>query len=133
MIVALTGGTGGAKLVEGFAAEIDPAELTVICNTGDDCDLSRTLCFAGYRHDHLHACRLERSGKRAGASPATRSPCWNNCGGWVTTPGSISAIKIWRRILRARGLLKEGLQTMRRSPSGFAARSALIDNFTHVR
>jgi LPPG:FO 2-phospho-L-lactate transferase len=36
MIVALTGGTGGAKLVEGLAAEIDPAELTVICNTGDD-------------------------------------------------------------------------------------------------
>jgi len=36
MIVALSGGTGGAKLVEGLAAEIDPAELTVICNTGDD-------------------------------------------------------------------------------------------------
>jgi LPPG:FO 2-phospho-L-lactate transferase len=36
MIVALTGGTGGAKLVQGLAAEIDPAELTVICNTGDD-------------------------------------------------------------------------------------------------
>ncbi|HWH79848.1 MAG TPA: 2-phospho-L-lactate transferase CofD family protein, partial [Candidatus Binatus sp.] len=36
MIVALTGGTGGAKLVEGLAAEIDPTELTIICNTGDD-------------------------------------------------------------------------------------------------
>src|SRR6185503_7554969 len=36
MIVALTGGTGGAKLIDGLAAEIDPAELTVICNTGDD-------------------------------------------------------------------------------------------------
>ncbi len=36
MIVALTGGTGGAKLVEGLAAVSDPAELTVICNTGDD-------------------------------------------------------------------------------------------------
>lgn len=36
MIVVLTGGTGGAKLVEGLAAEIDPAELTIICNTGDD-------------------------------------------------------------------------------------------------
>lgn len=36
MIVALTGGTGGAKLVEGLAAELDPAELTIICNTGDD-------------------------------------------------------------------------------------------------
>jgi LPPG:FO 2-phospho-L-lactate transferase len=36
MIVALTGGTGGAKLVQGLAAEIDPAELTIICNTADD-------------------------------------------------------------------------------------------------
>lgn len=36
MIVALTGGTGGAKLIEGLAVEIDPAELTIICNTGDD-------------------------------------------------------------------------------------------------
>jgi LPPG:FO 2-phospho-L-lactate transferase len=37
MIVVLTGGTGGAKLIEGLAAEIDPAELTIIANTGDDC------------------------------------------------------------------------------------------------
>ena len=36
MLVALTGGTGGAKLIEGLAAEIDPAELAIICNTGDD-------------------------------------------------------------------------------------------------
>ena len=36
MIVVLTGGTGGAKLVEGLAAVTDPAELTVVCNTGDD-------------------------------------------------------------------------------------------------
>ena len=37
MIVALTGGTGGAKLVEGLAAIVDPSELTIVCNTGDDC------------------------------------------------------------------------------------------------
>jgi LPPG:FO 2-phospho-L-lactate transferase len=37
MIVALTGGTGGAKLIEGLAAEVDPGDLTIICNTGDDC------------------------------------------------------------------------------------------------
>jgi LPPG:FO 2-phospho-L-lactate transferase len=36
MIVVLTGGTGGAKLVQGLAAEIDPAELTIVCNTADD-------------------------------------------------------------------------------------------------
>jgi LPPG:FO 2-phospho-L-lactate transferase len=37
MIVVLTGGTGGAKLVEGLAAISDPSELTIVCNTGDDC------------------------------------------------------------------------------------------------
>jgi len=37
MILCLTGGTGGAKLIEGVAAETDPAELTIICNTADDC------------------------------------------------------------------------------------------------
>ncbi len=37
MIVALTGGTGGAKLVEGLAAVVDPSELMIVCNTGDDC------------------------------------------------------------------------------------------------
>jgi len=37
MLVVLTGGTGGAKLIEGLAAEMDPAQLTIICNTGDDC------------------------------------------------------------------------------------------------
>jgi LPPG:FO 2-phospho-L-lactate transferase len=36
MLVVLTGGTGGAKLIEGLAAEIAPTQLTVICNTGDD-------------------------------------------------------------------------------------------------
>lgn len=36
MLALLTGGTGGAKLVQGLSLELDPAGLTVICNTGDD-------------------------------------------------------------------------------------------------
>ncbi|HUK42103.1 MAG TPA: 2-phospho-L-lactate transferase CofD family protein, partial [Candidatus Acidoferrales bacterium] len=36
MFVVLTGGTGGAKLIEGLSEEVDPAELTIICNTADD-------------------------------------------------------------------------------------------------
>jgi len=36
MIVVLTGGTGGAKFVQGLAAVVPPRELTVIVNTGDD-------------------------------------------------------------------------------------------------
>lgn len=36
MLVVLTGGTGGAKLIEGLSREIDSAQLTIICNTADD-------------------------------------------------------------------------------------------------
>ena len=39
MLALLTGGTGGAKLVQGFSLEVDPSTLAVICNTGDDCIL----------------------------------------------------------------------------------------------
>ena len=35
-VVALAGGVGGAKLVDGLAACLDPDELTIIVNTGDD-------------------------------------------------------------------------------------------------
>ena len=34
--VVLAGGTGGAKLASGFAAELVPGDVTVIANTGDD-------------------------------------------------------------------------------------------------
>jgi LPPG:FO 2-phospho-L-lactate transferase len=36
MIVVLTGGTGGAKLIQGLYRETEPGELLVVCNTGDD-------------------------------------------------------------------------------------------------
>lgn len=36
MLVVLTGGTGGAKLIEGLSHEIDAAQFTVVCNTADD-------------------------------------------------------------------------------------------------
>jgi LPPG:FO 2-phospho-L-lactate transferase len=36
MFAVLSGGSGGAKLVEGLSAVLGPAELTIICNTGDD-------------------------------------------------------------------------------------------------
>jgi LPPG:FO 2-phospho-L-lactate transferase len=35
-VVALAGGVGGAKLVAGLAAVVDPEDLTVVVNTGDD-------------------------------------------------------------------------------------------------
>jgi len=36
MIVVLTGGTGGAKFVEGLRQAVAPEDLTLIVNTGDD-------------------------------------------------------------------------------------------------
>lgn len=36
MIVVLTGGTGGAKFVDGLRRVLAPEELTIIVNTGDD-------------------------------------------------------------------------------------------------
>ena len=36
MIVVLSGGTGGAKLVQGLSLVVPPENLTVIVNTGDD-------------------------------------------------------------------------------------------------
>lgn len=37
-VVVLTGGTGGAKLVQGLAGILPPDQLTVVVNTGDDLD-----------------------------------------------------------------------------------------------
>jgi LPPG:FO 2-phospho-L-lactate transferase len=39
MLVLLTGGTGGAKLVQGVCHEVDPGAVTIICNTADDFSL----------------------------------------------------------------------------------------------
>ncbi len=36
MITVLTGGTGGAKFVDGLRQVVPPEELTLIVNTGDD-------------------------------------------------------------------------------------------------
>jgi len=36
MLAVLTGGTGGAKLIQGLSLETDPAELVIICSTADD-------------------------------------------------------------------------------------------------
>jgi len=38
-VVVLAGGTGGAKLAAGLAAELPPGELVVVANTGDDVEM----------------------------------------------------------------------------------------------
>src|SRR5882672_10624461 len=46
MIVVLTGGTGGAKFVDGLRQIVPAKDLTIIVNTGDDLD-SITYVLAG--------------------------------------------------------------------------------------
>ena len=36
MLVVLTGGTGGAKLIQGLSYEVDATDVTIVCNTADD-------------------------------------------------------------------------------------------------
>lgn len=36
MLVVLTGGTGGAKLIQGLSLEVNAEELVIVCNTADD-------------------------------------------------------------------------------------------------
>lgn len=36
MLVAFTGGTGGAKLIQGLSLETNPEDLVIVCNTADD-------------------------------------------------------------------------------------------------
>ena len=36
LLVALTGGTGGAKLIQGLNLEVSPESLVILCNTADD-------------------------------------------------------------------------------------------------
>ena len=37
-VVTLTGGVGGAKLVQGLSHIVEGKDLVVVCNTGDDFD-----------------------------------------------------------------------------------------------
>jgi LPPG:FO 2-phospho-L-lactate transferase len=44
-VLALSGGVGGAKLALGLSLAIDPAELAIVANTGDDFEhLGLTIC-----------------------------------------------------------------------------------------
>jgi len=88
--VALAGGTGAAKLVRGLARLVDPRDLTVIVNTGDDAEIwglhvapdLDTICYAlgdvldaergwGLRDESFHAlAHMARFGE----------PTWFNLG-----------------------------------------------------
>ena len=66
-LVALAGGTGAAKLLRGLAPLVDPRDLSVIVNTGDDAEDLGAPRLPRSRHRHLRARRADRRRARAGA------------------------------------------------------------------
>ena len=100
-VVALAGGVGGAKLVDGLAQIMGPDSLSVIVNTGDDFEylglqISPDLDTVCYTLADL-------------ANPTTgwglRDETWttfDTLAGLAGWPGSIWGIKTWRPIFTGR-------------------------------
>ncbi|HNT25607.1 MAG TPA: 2-phospho-L-lactate transferase [Anaerolineales bacterium] len=89
-VVALAGGVGGAKLVDGLAQLLPPENLTVIVNTGDDfdhlglkiCPDLDTVCYtlAGLANPASGWGRQEESWNALGVLKALGGPDWFNLG-----------------------------------------------------
>ena len=104
-VVALAGGVGGAKLVDGLAGCLPPEALTVVVNTGDDfehlglticpdldtvcytlADLANTATGWGRVDETWHAIEASpRSGDQPGSGLATETwaPTWSEPAGCV--------------------------------------------------
>src|SRR5579864_7251104 len=69
MIAALAGGVGGAKLAQGFAQILSPADFAVVVNTGDD-----------FSHLGLHICPDPDTVMYTLAGVADRERGWGRSG-----------------------------------------------------
>ena len=89
-IVALAGGVGGAKLAHGLAQLLEPEELTIIVNTGDDfehygltiCPDLDTVCYtlAGLANPETGWGRVNESWKVIENTSKLGGPSWFNLG-----------------------------------------------------
>ena len=66
MITVLTGGTGGAKFVDGLRQMTPPEELTIIVNIGDDLRWWACMFRPRPRFHHVCAGRKTEPGARLG-------------------------------------------------------------------
>ena len=100
-MVALAGGVGAARFLDGLTRVLAPERIFIIGNTADDAEIhglhiSPDLDTVTYTLAGL----ATRSA--AGASAATASDAWRRLAGSARTHGSNSAIGIWQRIYTAR-------------------------------
>lgn len=89
-VVALAGGVGGAKLADGFAEILQPEELTVIVNTGDDFEhLGLKICpdvdtvsytLAGLANTKTGWGRMDESWHALNTIRLLDGPTWFNLG-----------------------------------------------------
>lgn len=89
-IVALAGGVGGAKLADGLAQALEPGNLTVIVNTGDDfdhfglriCPDLDTVCYnlAGLQNPETGWGRAEETWQAFESVAALDGPGWFRLG-----------------------------------------------------
>jgi LPPG:FO 2-phospho-L-lactate transferase len=91
-IVALAGGVGGAKLVDGLARLLPPEDLTIIVNTGDDfdhlglriCPDLDTVCYtlAGLANPVSGWGRLDETWNALAVIAQLGGPDWFKLGDW---------------------------------------------------
>ena len=100
-VLALAGGVGGAKLCLGLAKVLEPDELQIVVNTGDDEEFYGLLV-----SPDLDTVMYTLAGM---ANPDTgwgiRGDTFDtlsSLGGWGKTPGSGSETATWRRTLSGR-------------------------------
>ena len=89
-VLALAGGVGGAKLADGLYRALDPQDLTVVVNTGDDfehlgltiCPDLDTVCYtlAGLANPETGWGRAEESWQAFDALGALGGPTWFRLG-----------------------------------------------------
>jgi LPPG:FO 2-phospho-L-lactate transferase len=89
-IVALAGGVGGAKLVDGLVQSLSPQDLTIVVNTGDDfehfgltiCPDLDTICYtlAGIANPETGWGRSEESWSTYQELKRLRAPDWFQLG-----------------------------------------------------
>ena len=103
LVVALSGGIGGAKLALGLSRVMPPADLVVVGQYRRRFRAPRPGDLARSRHHHVYACRPRRTRNAAGAGARRPGPSWLRSRRSAETPGSNSATATSPPMSSARG------------------------------